>query len=205
VLGVLVARAAGQPFDEFLRERIFEPLKMADTGFSVPAASLARLATGYRDNGVDVYDAVADSKWRQPPAFPSGSAGLVSTVQDYLVFGEMMLRQGRYDGGRLLCRASVEMMTTDQLTAEQKQESGPFAPYFANHGWGLGMSIVTKRDGFGEPAGRFGWNGGLGSVWYADPTEELDMILMTGCAKFVFTPPNIYRDFWTLAYQAIDD
>ncbi|HEV2255931.1 MAG TPA: serine hydrolase domain-containing protein, partial [Streptosporangiaceae bacterium] len=78
VLGVLIARAAGQPFDEFLRERIFEPLKMADTGFSVPAASLARLATGYHDNGVDVYDAVADSKWRQPPAFPSGAGGLVS-------------------------------------------------------------------------------------------------------------------------------
>jgi CubicO group peptidase (beta-lactamase class C family) len=205
VLGVLIARATGQPFDVFLRERIFEPLKMADTGFSVPAASLARLATGYHDNGVDVYDAVADSKWRQSPAFPSGAGGLVSTVQDYLAFGEMMLRQGKYDGGRLLSRASIEMMTTDQLTPEQKQESGPFADYFANHGWGLGMSVVTKRDGLGEPAGRFGWNGGLGSVWYADPSEGLDMILMTGCAKFVFTPPNIYRDFWTLAYQAIDD
>ncbi|HEV2257584.1 MAG TPA: serine hydrolase, partial [Streptosporangiaceae bacterium] len=60
-------------------------------------------------------------------------------------------------------------------------------------------------DGLAEPAGRFGWNGGLGAVWYADPREDLDMILMTGCAKFVFTPPNIYRDFWTLAYQAIDD
>jgi CubicO group peptidase (beta-lactamase class C family) len=188
-----------------LRERIFEPLKMADTSFSVPPASLARLATGYADNGVDVYDAVADSKWRQPPAFPSGAGGLVSTVPDYLAFGEMMLRQGKYEGGRLLSRTSVEMMTTDQLTAEQKQESGAFAPYFVNHGWGLGMSVVTRRAGFGEPAGRFGWNGGLGSVWYADPSEDLDMILMTGCAKFVFVPPDIYRDFWTLAYQAIDD
>jgi CubicO group peptidase (beta-lactamase class C family) len=205
VIGVLIARAAGQPFDEFLRERIFEPLKMADTGFSVPAASLARLATGYQDNGVDVYDAVADSKWRQPPAFPSGAGGLVSTVQDYLAFGEMMLRRGEHDGGRLLSRASVEVMTTDQLTPEQKQASGPFAGYFANHGWGLGMSVVTRRDGLGEPVGRFGWNGGLGSVWYADPGEDMVTILMTGCAKFVLTPPNIYRDFWTLAYQAIDD
>ncbi|MDQ2815316.1 MAG: beta-lactamase family protein [Actinomycetota bacterium] len=205
VLGVLIARATGQPFDEFLRERVFEPLRMADTGFSVPAASLPRLAPGYHDNGVDVYDAVADSKWRQPPAFPSGAGGLVSTVRDYLAFGQMMLREGKYDGGRLLSRASVQMMTTDQLTPEQKQESGPFAPYFAHHGWGFGMSVATQRDGLGEPAGRYGWNGGLGSVWYADPDEDLDMILMTGCAKFVFTPPNIYRDFWTLAYQAIDD
>jgi CubicO group peptidase (beta-lactamase class C family) len=205
VLGVLVARATGQPFEEFLRERIFEPLKMADTGFSVPEASLPRLATGYQDNGVDLYDTVADSKWRRRPAFPSGAGGLVSTVQDYLAFSQMMLREGKYDGGRLLSRTSIEMMTTDQLTPEQKQEAGAFAPYFANHGWGFGMSVVTKRDGFGEPAGRYGWNGGLGSIWYADPGEDLDMILMTGSAKFVFTPPEIYRDFWTLAYQSIDD
>lgn len=205
VLGVLIARATGQPFDEFLRERIFEPLKMADTGFSVPTASLSRLATGYDDNGVDVYDSVAESKWRQPPAFPSAGGGLVSTVQDYLAFGEMMLRQGTYDGGRLLSRPSVEVMTTDQLTPGQKQASGPFAGYFANHGWGLGMSVVTSRDGLGEPVGRFGWNGGLGSVWYADPSEDMVTILMTGSAKFVLHIPNIYRDFWTLAYQAIDD
>jgi CubicO group peptidase (beta-lactamase class C family) len=205
VLGVLIARATGQPFDQFLRERIFEPLRMTDTGFSVPAASLSRLATGVRDNGVDVYDAVADSRWRKPPAFPSGAGGLVSTVQDYLAFGEMILHEGRHDGGRLLSRASVEMMTSDQLTAEQKRECGPWAPYFTDHGWGFGMSVATKRQDLGEPAGRFGWNGALGSVWYADPREDFDLILMTGSAKNVFTPPPIYRDFWTLAYSAIDD
>lgn len=205
VLGVLIARATGQPFGDFLRERVFEPLKMADTGFSVPPASLDRLATGYQDNGVDVYDTVAQSKWRRPPAFPSGAGGLVSTVPDYLAFSEMLLRQGRYDGGRLLSRASVEMMTADQLTPGQKQEAGAFAGYFTSHGWGFGMSVATEREGLGEPVGRFGWNGGLGSVWYADAREEMATVLMTGSAKFVFTPPDIYRDFWTLAYQAIDD
>jgi CubicO group peptidase (beta-lactamase class C family) len=205
VLGVLIARAAGVSFDQFLRERIFEPLKMTDTGFSVPAASLSRLATGVADNGVDVYDAVAESKWREPPAFPSGAGGLVSTVRDYLAFGEMILHEGRYDGGRLLSRASVEMMTTDQLSAGQKQESGPWAPYLSTHGWGFGMSVATAREDLGEPAGRFGWNGALGGVWYADRGEDFDLILMTGCAKNVFTPPPIYRDFWTLAYSAIDD
>jgi CubicO group peptidase (beta-lactamase class C family) len=205
VLGVLIARAAGQPFDQFLRERIFEPLRMTDTGFSVPAASLSRLATGVSDNGVDIYDAVADSRWRMPPVFPSGAGGLVSTVPDYLAFGEMILHEGRYEGGRLLSRASVEMMTSDQLTAEQKRESGAWAPYFTSHGWGFGMSVATKRGDLGEPAGRFGWNGALGGVWYADHGEDLDLILMTGCAKNTFTPPPIYRDFWTLAYSAIED
>jgi CubicO group peptidase (beta-lactamase class C family) len=205
VLGVLIARAAGQPFDQFLRERIFEPLRMTDTGFSVPAKSLSRLATGVADNGVDVYDAVPDSRWRGAPAFPSGAGGLVSTVPDYLAFGEMILRRGRYDGGQLLSRASVEMMTTDQLTAEQKRECGPWAPYFTDHGWGFGMSVATKRRDLGEPAGRFGWNGALGGVWYADPGEDFNLLLLTGCAKNVFTPPPIYRDFWTLAYSAIDD
>jgi CubicO group peptidase (beta-lactamase class C family) len=205
VLGVLIARAAGQPFEQFLRERIFEPLRMADTGFSVPAASLSRLVTGVHDNGVDVYDTAAESRWRKPPAFGSGAGGLVSTVPDYLAFGEMILHEGRYDGGRLLSPASVEMMTSDQLTAEQKRESGLWAPYFSDHGWGFGMSVATKRQDLGEPAGRFGWNGALGAVWYADPSEDFDLILMTGSAKNVFTPPPIYRDFWTLAYSAIDD
>jgi len=205
VLGVLIARAAGQPFDQFLHERIFEPLRMTDTGFNVPAASLSRLATGVADNGVDVYDAVADSRWRQPPAFPSGAGGLVSTVPDYLTFGEMILREGSYNGGRLLSRASVEMMTSDQLTSEQKQNSGPWAPYFSDHGWGFGMSVATRRYDLGEPAGRYGWNGALGGVWYADPGEDFNLLLLTGCAKNVFTPPPIYRDFWTLAYSAIDD
>ncbi len=205
VLGVLIARATGQPFDQFLRERVFKPLKMADTGFSVPEASLSRLATGVRDNGVDVYDTVAGSRWRTTPAFPSGGFGLVSTVPDYLAFGEMILHEGRYEGGRLLSRASVEMMTSDQLTATQKRESGPWASYFTDHGWGFGMSVATARQDLGEPAGRFGWNGALGSVWYADPGEDFDLILMTGCAKNTFTPPPIYRDFWTLAYSAIDD
>lgn len=209
VLGVLIARATGQPFETFLRERIFAPLGMADTAFSVPAAQLHRLATGYQDNPqtgtLEVYDPAAASAWSRPPAFPSGAGGLVSTVTDYLAFGTMMLHYGRHDGGPVLSRPSVEMMTSDQLTPDDKAASGPFAPYFANHGWGFGMSVVTRRDDIGEPVGRFGWNGGLGSIWYADPREDLVVMLMTGCAKPTLIPPPLYRDFWTLAYEAIDD
>src|SRR5207253_9717525 len=83
ILGVLIARAAGQPFETFLRERIFEPLGMKDTGFSVPPASLNRLATGYstdpQSGALRVYDEAEGGQWSRPPAFPSGAGGLVST------------------------------------------------------------------------------------------------------------------------------
>src|SRR5262249_44226370 len=99
VLGVLVARASGQPFAAFLRDRIFEPLGMTATGFSVPAADLDRLPTSYWSNfatgATEVYDEPEGGQWSRPPAFSSGAGGLVSTVDDYLAFGQMLLNTGR--------------------------------------------------------------------------------------------------------------
>jgi CubicO group peptidase (beta-lactamase class C family) len=95
VLGVLVARAAGQPFETFLHERLFEPLGMKDTAFHVPDTELDRFVPSYWTNfetgAVELYDDV-DGQWSRPPAFPSGGAGLVSTVDDYLAFGQMNAR-----------------------------------------------------------------------------------------------------------------
>jgi CubicO group peptidase (beta-lactamase class C family) len=106
VLGVLIARASGQPFETFLRERLFEPLGMKDTAFSVPAARLDRLATSYWTNpatgGSELYDAAEGGQWSRPPAFPSGGGGLVSTVDDYLAFGRMMLNRGTHGSERIL-------------------------------------------------------------------------------------------------------
>jgi CubicO group peptidase (beta-lactamase class C family) len=209
VLGVLIARAASQPLETFFRERIFEPLGMRDTSFSVPAAKLDRLATSYANNpetgALVLYDEAVDGKWSRPPAFPSGAGGLVSTVDDYLAFGQMLLSQGKYDGGRLLSRLSVEVMTTDQLTPEQKAVSGLVPGYFDSHGWGFGVSIVTRRTGVAEVPGRFGWDGGLGTSWYSDPHEDMVTILMTQRSWTSPSPPDVCLDFWTLAYQAIDD
>ncbi len=209
VLGVLIARASNQEFPAFLRERIFEPLGMKDSGFSVPAASLDRLATSYWTNPANgelaVYDEAKGGQWSREPAFPSGAAGLVSIIDDYLAFGQMMLSQGKHGGERLLSRLSVETMTTDQLTAEQKAVSGLVPGFFDNHGWGFGMSIVTRRDGIAAVPGRYGWDGGLGTSWYSDPREDMITILMTQRAWASPNPPDICRDFWTLAYQAIDD
>ena len=158
VLGVLIARASGQPLEAFLRERIFEPLGMKDTGFSVPAASLDRLATSYwTDPGsgqLVVYDEAKGGQWSRPPAFPSGAGGLVSTIDDYLAFGQMMLNQGKYGNERILSRLSVELMTTDQLTPEQKALSGLVPGFFDSHGWGFGVSVVTRRDDVAAVPGR---------------------------------------------------
>lgn len=209
VLGVLIARASGQPFETFLRERIFEPLGMKDTAFSVPFHKIGRLATSYWTNymngKIEVYDEAKNGQWSRPPAFPSGAGGLVSTIDDYLAFGQMMLNKGWHGSKRILSRPGVETMTTDQLTPEQKAVSGLIPGSFDNHGWGFGVSIVTKRDDVFAVPGRYGWDGGMGTSWYSDPSEELVTILMSQQSWTSPYPPNVCRDFWTLAYQAIDD
>ena len=208
VLSVLIARAAGQPLEDFLRERIFEPLGMKDTGFSVPAAKLDRFTDSYFTNpttgAVEVYDRARSGQWSNAPAFPSGAGGLVSTIDDYFAFGQMLLNKGQHGAGRLLSRPSVELMTSDQLTAEQKAGSGLFAGFFASHGWGFGMSVITRRDDLGGSVGTYGWDGGMGTRWTTDPAEELIVILMTARAWASPQPPDVFLDCWTSAYQAIE-
>ena len=206
VLGVLIARAADQPLERFLRERIFEPLGMTDTGFHVPSAQHHRLPACYdtRDDALVVYDpAGAASEWARPPAFPSASGGLVSTVDDYLAFGRMLLNGGRHGRERILSRLSVELMTTDQLTAEQRAGAGVFLG--GNRGWGLGLSVFVMRDDVSAVPGRFGWEGGLGTSWACDPREQLVAILLSQSLWTSPSGPQVYRDFWTSVYQAIDD
>jgi CubicO group peptidase (beta-lactamase class C family) len=209
VLSVLIARASGQPLEEFLSERIFEPLGMQDTGFSVPAAQLHRLATSYfaspQTGKLEVYDQPETGQWSKPPTFPSGAGGLASTVDDYHAFARMLLNKGQHGGVRILSRPSVEVMTTDQLTPEQKAVSGLTPGFFDSHGWGFGVSVVTKRVDLSGPIGKFGWDGGLGTSWYSDPQEDMVTILLTQRAWTSPSPPNVCLDFWTLAYQAIDD
>src|SRR2546428_11053689 len=176
VLGVLIARASGQPLETFLRERLFEPLEMRDTSFSVPEASLDRLATSYwtdhASGKLTVYDEAVGGQWSRPPAFPSGAGGLVSTIDDYLAFGQMMLSQGKHGGERILSRLSVETMTTDQLTPEQKAVSGLVPGFFYSHGWGVGVSVVTRRDDIAAVAGKYGRGGGPGPPSVSEPREE---------------------------------
>jgi CubicO group peptidase (beta-lactamase class C family) len=209
VLGVLIARASGQAFDTFLRDRVFAPLGMKDTGFSVPASSIERLATSYwtspETGALGPYDEPASGQWSTPPAFPSGAGGLVSTVGDFLAFGQMLLDKGKFGSQRILSRPSVEMMTTDQLTAEQKRASSFIPGFFDTQSWGFGMSVITRQTDIASSVGKFGWAGGLGTSWYSDPGEEMVMIMMTQCSFTSPRSPEVVSDFLTLAYQAIDD
>jgi CubicO group peptidase (beta-lactamase class C family) len=209
ILGVLIARASGMTLGSFLSERIFEPLGMEDTGFSVPEAEFDRLATCYWTAGgtgeLTVFDEARGGRFASPPVFESGAGGLVSTVDDYLAFGRMMLNQGRHGSERILSRLSVELMTSDHITPEQKAASPFFPGFWDARGWGFGMSIITRRENLAAVPGRFGWDGGYGTSGYCDPEEDMVAILMTQRVWDSPIPPPVYLDFWTSAYQAIDD
>ena len=140
-------------------------------------------------------------QWSTPPAFPSGGAGLVSTADDYLAFAEMLLR----GGAPILSRPSVETMTSDHLTPEQKELSGFFPDDFDGRGWGFGVGVVTRRDTPYEPVGQYGWDGGLGTIWRNDPSEQLVTILLTNTTWTSPRPPEVALDFFAAAYAAIDD
>jgi CubicO group peptidase (beta-lactamase class C family) len=216
VTGVLIARATGRSFGAALRERICDPLGMKDTAFSVGGESISRLATAYqRDDatGKLVVEDGPDGYWSRPPAFEDGGGGLVSTASDYLAFASALLAGGAYQGERVLSRPSVTLMTTDHLTPAQKAVSGFQPGYFDDIGWGFGMSVRTRRAHLGplpvsypvlSSVGSYGWPGVYGTGWYNDPAEDLITILMIQQAP---APPGlpILVDFWTAAYQAIDD
>jgi CubicO group peptidase (beta-lactamase class C family) len=203
ILGVLLARVSGKPLEDVLAERIFAPLGMADTAFSVPEAKLDRLATCYCEDG-RVFDPARGGRWASPPLFAAGGGGLVSTADDCLAFSRMLLNFGRHGSQRLLARATVEVMTADHITPAQKAASPFFPGFWDNYGWGLGVSMITRRDGIADSPGRFGWFGGYNTTACADPREDLVGVLMTQ-RLFGAKPFRLIDDFWTLAYQAIDD
>jgi CubicO group peptidase (beta-lactamase class C family) len=206
VLGVLIARATGKSLETFMRERLFDPLGMKDTSFSVPASKLNRFPACYRFNHeskhLDEFDAVVNSEWSKPPAFESGGGGLVSTAEDYFAFCRMMLNKGVWNGKRILTQDSVELMTTDQLTAEQKIGSEIF---FGSHSsWGFGMAVNIKQGKPWQVPGRFGWDGGFGTSAYSDPTSDFIGILLTQRMMESPQPPAVFNDFWEHAYRAIE-
>jgi CubicO group peptidase (beta-lactamase class C family) len=205
VLGVLIARVAAMPLEEFLRERIFAPLGMNDTAFTVPPEKMARLATCYMRKAkgeLEIWDAAEGGRYTRAPPFPNA---LVSTVDDYLAFSRMLLDRGRHNSVRVLSRPSVTLMLSDQLTDAQKAASPFFSGFWDNKGWGFGGAVVKRRDSIFATPGQYGWMGGFGTSFVVDPAENVVAILML---QRLMTGPNdtkIGDDFLTLAYQAIED
>jgi len=187
VLSVLAARASRQPLEDLFRTRIFDPLGMKDTGFWMPAERAGRLPSYYMTNfqtgKLELQTLSPPSEWTEPPAFPAGSAGLLSTVDDYLAFSRLLLNKGVHGGARLLSERSVELMTTNHLTPEQMAGAGPV---LGGRGWGYGMAVATAPDEVSPVPGRYGWEGGYGTSWFNDPSRNLVAIAMTQTSDFLF-------------------
>lgn len=198
VLGVVLARASGQALESVLRERIFEPLGMIDTGFTVLAEQLSRLTTAYRsdsDTGeLSVLDGVVDSWWSTPPSFPDASGWLVSTIDDYWSFVSMLLAGGTGQGERILSPESVALMTTDRLTSSQREASHVF---LGEHGgWGLGLEVpATGSSDQPLPYG-IGWDGGTGTTWHSSLESGVTAIAFTQRQATSPAPPPVLQDFW---------
>ncbi len=199
VLGRLVEVVSGQPFDVFLRERIFDPLGMADTGFRVPDSKSDRVAPTYGHSGPDRALGPGDTSICDlPSTLFSGGAGLRSTAQDYARFAQMLLNGGELDGARILGRKTVELMTVDHL--EEGMPTGFLSP-----GWsfGLGFTVKTEAglDGLPSSVGEYNWIGIQGTSFWVDPEEDLVGVFM------VQIRPNrdiTFRDqFKRLVYQAL--
>jgi CubicO group peptidase (beta-lactamase class C family) len=187
VLSVLVARASRQQLADFFRTRIFEPLGMKETGFSLPAENTGRLPSVYMTNfqtgKLELQTASSPGVWITPPTFPSGAAGLVSTIDDYLAFARLLLHEGIHQDRRLLSQRSVRLMTTNRLTPQQMATGDPI---LGGQGWGFGMAVATAPDEVSAAPGRYGWNGGYGTSWFNDPTRDLVAIAMTQVSDILF-------------------
>ena len=211
VLGRVVEVASGLSLDQFFRERIFRPLRMRDTHFSLPNEKLPRLAALYTLDDDKSLKIVGRERVQrgflkfsadyclEQNGFYSGGSGLVSTASDYLRFLQMLLGNGRLDGVRVLDPKSVSMMVRNQI--------GDMQIPFAGHGdgFGFGFGIVTDREAGADDSstGSYSWGGIFNTYFWVDPQEEMIGVLMTQI--FPYDHLSTRADFKRLAYKAIDD
>ena len=198
ILGYVVEVVSGMTLEDFFEQRIFKPLGMTDTGFSVEKEDLHRLSTNYRRNRQgELYaiDRDATSQFAAPVQFFSGGGGLVSTMSDYLRFAEMLRRGGVLDGHRLLSSKTIALMTTDHIGYE-------FAP-----GWGFGLGVrvctnVAATRMLGSE-GAYEWSGAANTYFFIDPVEDLVAMVWTQFMPFAAFPMS--NQFKTAVYASIEE
>ncbi|MGO9453347.1 MAG: serine hydrolase domain-containing protein [Candidatus Binataceae bacterium] len=212
VLGYLVGKISGEPFDQFLRRRIFEPLGMIDTGFQIEARREARFAACYAATprgGMVLFDDPEKSIYRNPPRLLSGGGGMISTASDYLRFTRMLLNGGTLDGVHILSPKTIELMTVNHLPDGKDLPALSRSLFsevtFSGVGFGLGFAVtidpaLTMLPG---SAGDFSWGGAASTYFWIDPREELITILMTQLMPS--TTYTIRRELRTLVYSAFTE
>jgi len=209
VLGQVIQVVSGMPLDEFLKDRIFTPLGMVDTAFTVPADKAQRLAALYSSKALYSPQLVAPSAAplvgdvTLPTAAPSGGGGLVSTLADYLAFAQCLLHGGAYEGGRILSRKTLSWMTANHIPASLFPLR--LGSWEADFGFGLGFRVAVD---LGQArtltsVGEFGWSGAAQTYFWVDPAEDFIGIMMT--QYLPVDPYPVQEAFRNLAYQGIID
>jgi CubicO group peptidase (beta-lactamase class C family) len=207
VLSRAIEVVAGEPFDQFVRERVLTPLRMIDTGFTVPPDKRARIVemTSTDETGHLIKASIGPNPLGgMRKRYPSGAGGLYSTAADYFRFCQMLLNGGELDGVRILGRKTVELMMMNHLT----QLSPPVNEFNEGEGFGLGGYVVldpARRGQLGS-AGQFGWSGAAATWFTIDPQEQLIAILMMQHLPrgLPHDPPRLGRPFNDLVYQALE-
>ena len=211
VLGYLVGKISGMSFEQFLQQRVFDPLGMRDTGFHVPESKASRLAACYRfagDQPMQLADDPRTSSFLNSPAFVSGGGGLVSTMADYLRFCQMLLNGGQLEGVRLISPKTLELMTMNHLPGGKDLTQLSISLFseatYSGVGFGLGFSVTLDpaRTLLPGTAGDFSWGGMASTYFWIDPREELIVIFMTQLMPSAAYP--LRRELRTLVYSAFE-
>ena len=210
IVGYLVGRLSGMPFQDFLRTRILQPLKMVDTDFQVAPGQEHRLAACYgvgAQGGLALQEDPQTSPYLKPPVFYSGGGGLVSTAADYLRFMRMLANGGVLDGVRLIAPRTLKLMTANHLPGGQDLTNLSRSMFsestYAGIGFGLGFAVVfdAPRTLIPGSNGEYYWGGAASTAFWIDPAEEVMAVLMTQLMPSSSYP--IRRELRTLVYSAL--
>jgi CubicO group peptidase (beta-lactamase class C family) len=212
VLGYLIGKISGEPFDEFLRSHIFKPLGMTDTDFHIRASNQSRFSACYAvtpQARMMLFDDPARSIYLQPPSLFSGGGGLVTTATDYLRFCRMLLGGGILDGVQILSPKTIALMTLNHLPDGKDLPALSRSLFseviFNGVGFGLGFAITldTAKAMLPGSVGDFSWGGAASTYFWIDPREEMIVIFMTQLLPSTTYP--IRRELRTLVYSAFEE